>query len=327
MNLPGRTQGEYPHAQLEGTPVDPASFLSLHRVTFGYAGQAPVVRDVDLELAAGDIHCLVGRSGSGKTTLLKLAAGLLQPLAGAVTLSLPGRPKGDDRKAQPEGFPLSLPGRPKGDDRKARPEGFPLSLPGRPKGDDRKARPERNPLGDALLADRRAVGFVFQQPTLLDWLSVRDNVLLPVSLQRRPDGGDGLAADMLLEQLGLHTLSERYPRQLSGGQQSRVALARALLLRPPLLLLDEPFAALDAITREDLQRDLLSLCRTQGVTALFVTHDIAEAVFLGDRVSVLSAGRLVRQMTIPSDAARDTPAFGACCAALRGALGRDEVVA
>jgi NitT/TauT family transport system ATP-binding protein len=307
MNLPGRTQGEYPHAQLEGTPVDPASFLSLHRVTFGYAGQAPVVRDVDLELAAGDIHCLVGRSGSGKTTLLKLAAGLLQPLAGAVTLSLPGRPKGDDRKAQPEGFPLSL--------------------PGRPKGDDRKARPERNPLGDALLADRRAVGFVFQQPTLLDWLSVRDNVLLPVSLQRRPDGGDGLAADMLLEQLGLHTLSERYPRQLSGGQQSRVALARALLLRPPLLLLDEPFAALDAITREDLQRDLLSLCRTQGVTALFVTHDIAEAVFLGDRVSVLSAGRLVRQMTIPSDAARDTPAFGACCAALRGALGRDEVVA
>ena len=238
------------------------SFLSLRGVSFGYPGQAPVVQGLDLDLAGGDIHCLVGRSGCGKTTLLKLAAGLLQPSTGVVTL----------RGAAP--------------------------------------------------GDRRAVGFVFQQPTLLDWLMVRDNVLLPVSLQRRPAAADLRAADALLAQLGLHALGQRHPRQLSGGQQSRVALARALLLQPPLLLLDEPFASLDAITREELQRDLLRLCRAQGTTALFVTHDIAEAVFLGDRVSVLAGARLVTSLSVPTDAARDTPAFGACCAALREALGQ-----
>ena len=237
------------------------SFLSLRGVRFAYPGQVPVVEGLDLELAAGEIHCLVGRSGCGKTTLLKLAAGLLQPTAGTVAV---------------RGAPL---------------------------------------------VDRRSVGFVFQQPTLLDWLSVRDNVLLPVTLQRAPNATDVQAADALLGQLGLAGFGLRHPRQLSGGQQSRVALARALLLQPPLLLLDEPFAARDALTREDLQRDLLRLCRAQGVTALFVTHDIAEAVFLGDRVSVLAAGRLVHSLVVPPVIARDTPAFGACCAALRTALG------
>lgn len=247
--------------------MSPASFLVLRGVRFGYAGQPPVVQDLDLELAPGEIHCLVGRSGCGKTTLLKLAAGLLTPGAGTVTI---------------------------------------LGAP---------------PI------DRRAMGFVFQQPTLLDWLSVRDNVLLPVSLQRRVGAPDRQAADALLVLLGLASCSARFPRQLSGGQQSRVALARALLLRPPLLLLDEPFAALDAITREDLQRDLLRLCRTQGITALFVTHDINEAVFLGDRVSVLAAGRIVRQVTVPAGTGRDTPGFGACCAELRAALGQEEATA
>ena len=88
-------------------------------------------------------------------------------------------------------------------------------------------------------------------------------------------------------------MRERYPRQLSGGQQSRVALARALILDPALLLLDEPFAALDAITREELQRDLLRMSRSERTTVLFVTHDIAEAVYLGDRVTLMQAGRIV----------------------------------
>ena len=243
------------------------SFLALRGVRFAFPGQTAVVEGLDLELAAGEIHGLVGRSGCGKTTLLKLAAGLLRPTAGAVIV------------------------------------------------------------GGARQIDRRAVGFVFQQPTLLDWLSVRDNVLLPVTLQRPPGGNDLLAADALLAQLGLAGCSQRHPRQLSGGQQSRVALARALLLKPPLLLLDEPFAALDAITREDLQVDLLRLCRAQGSTALFVTHDIGEAVYIGDRVSVMAGGRVVHSLAVPSDAARDTPAFGACCAALRAALGLTGVEA
>ena len=237
------------------------SFLRLHGVAFSYPGFAPVVEDVSLELASGEIHCLVGRSGCGKTTLLKLAAGLLQPTHGQVLL---------------------------------------------------RGRPPTNP---------REVGFVFQSPTLLDWLRVRDNVLLPVSLQRRPNDADLRAADALLAQLGLAAHAGRYPRQLSGGQQSRVALARALLLQPPLLLLEEPFAALDAITREEVQRDLLRVCRARGASALFVTHDIAEAVFLGDRVSVMAGGRLVRTVRIEGEARRrDTPDFGAACTEVRDAL-------
>jgi NitT/TauT family transport system ATP-binding protein len=237
------------------------SFLRLRDVAFGYPGHAAVVDHVDLSLAPGEVHCLVGRSGCGKTTLLKLAAALLQPTSGQVLL---------------EGRPPSV---------------------------------------------GRHVGFVFQAPTLLDWLRVRDNVLLPVSLQRRPAAADVAQADALLAQLGLATLADRYPRQLSGGQQSRVALARALLVQPPLLLLDEPFAALDAITREELQQDLLRLARERGTTVLFVTHDIAEAVFLGDRVSVMADGRLVRTLPIdPAARVRDTAAFGAACATLRSVL-------
>jgi NitT/TauT family transport system ATP-binding protein len=168
--------------------------------------------------------------------------------------------------------------------------------------------------------DPKQAGFVFQAPTLLEWLRVRDNVLLPVSLQRRPTAADAQAADALLARLGLAGLGERYPRQLSGGQQSRVALARALLLEPELLLLDEPFAALDALTREELQRDLREVARARGTTVLFVTHDVAEAVFLGDRVSVLAQGQLVRTIARPDGAERDTPAFGAACAEVRAAL-------
>jgi NitT/TauT family transport system ATP-binding protein len=177
-------------------------------------------------------------------------------------------------------------------------------------------------------ADRREVGFVFQSPTLLDWLTVEANVLLPVSLQRRPTAQDAAAAQALLSQVGLQGFGTRFPRQLSGGQQSRVALARALLLKPPLLLLDEPFAALDAITREELQRDLPRVVRTTGTSVLFVTHDIAEAVFLGDQVSVVAGGRLVRTIDVGGEArTRDTPAFGQACAAVREALGLEEAPA
>lgn len=172
------------------------------------------------------------------------------------------------------------------------------------------------------------VGFVFQAPTLLDWLGARDNVLLPVTLHRRPTRADVDAADALLAQLGLGALADRHPRELSGGEQSRVALARALLSKPPLLLLDEPFAALDALTREELQRDLLRLVRARGTAVVFVTHDIHEAVFLGDRVAVMDRGRLVRTVSIDDEASqRDTPAFAAACATLREALAGEEVAA
>ncbi|MBV7483067.1 ABC transporter ATP-binding protein [Bordetella sp. BOR01] len=162
------------------------------------------------------------------------------------------------------------------------------------------------------------LGYVFQAPTLLEWRRVIDNVLLPVSLQRRPLAADLERAQALLAMLGLSDHARHYPRQLSGGQQSRVALARALILEPALLLLDEPFAALDAITRGELQDDLLRMCRVRKTTVLFVTHDIGEAVYLGDRVGVMHQGRLLADIPVDlgaprSQAMRHGAAFNQYC--------------
>jgi NitT/TauT family transport system ATP-binding protein len=184
--------------------------------------------------------------------------------------------------------------------------------------------------GEVVFRGRRpdtvgpGIGFVFQSPNLLEWLRVIDNVLLPVSLHHRPTDAERAQALQLLEQLGLGAQANKHPRQLSGGQQSRVALARALILRPALLLLDEPFAALDAITREELQRDLLQMCRDRGTGVLFVTHDIAEAVYLADRVDVVDAGRIAQEIAIDlpqrSAAVRTSAAFARYCAHVRSAL-------
>jgi NitT/TauT family transport system ATP-binding protein len=155
---------------------------------------------------------------------------------------------------------------------------------------------------------------------------VLDNVLLPVSLRREPTDDDRARARTLLEQMGLRGHESRYPRQLSGGQQSRVAIARAMVLSPPLLLMDEPFAALDAMTREELQLALQSICVAHNTAVLFVTHDIAEAVFLADRVAVMDRGRIVCDLPIAAPRPRSgqlryDAAFNAMCATLRQALG------
>ena len=181
--------------------------------------------------------------------------------------------------------------------------------------------------GGELAAPGPQLGFMFQAPTLLEWLAVLDNVLLPVSLQRKPTAQDTQRALQLLEQLGLTALARNHPRQLSGGQQSRVALARALILEPPLLLLDEPFAALDAITRAELQDDLLRTCRERGTSVLFVTHDINEAVYLGDRIALMHDGRIVDDWTIELPAPRKQSmrhgvVFNEYCAAVRASMDR-----
>lgn len=181
--------------------------------------------------------------------------------------------------------------------------------------------------GGELAAPGPQVGFMFQAPTLLDWHTVLENVLLPVSLQRKPTAQDTQHALQMLEQLGLTSHAQQRPRQLSGGQQSRVALARALILAPPLLLLDEPFAALDAITRAELQDDLLRTCRERGTTVLFVTHDINEAVYLGDRIALMHDGRIVQDWNINLPAPRNQtmrhgPTFNEYCARVRASMDR-----
>jgi len=171
----------------------------------------------------------------------------------------------------------------------------------------------------------RQVGFVFQTPTLLEWLSVLDNVLLPISLNRRLGPGDRAAAAELLALVGLSDYAGRYPPELSGGQQSRVAIARALITEPLVLLMDEPFAALDAITREELQIDLLRLCQLRRTTVLFVTHDIAEAIYLADRVAVMEHGRFRHALAVdlarprPQDV-RYSPRFNELCLEVRQAM-------
>jgi len=179
--------------------------------------------------------------------------------------------------------------------------------------------------GQRVLKPSAAVGFVFQSPTLLEWRTVLDNVLLPISLQRTPGPADLARAQMLLQLTGLASHAKRDPTALSGGQQSRVALARALVLSPALLLLDEPFAALDAMTREELQDDLLRLCALEQTSVLFVTHDIREAVYLADRVAVMSQGKITADMAVPlprprRQALRYEPPFNALCAQVRQAM-------
>ncbi len=149
--------------------------------------------------------------------------------------------------------------------------------------------------GGSLAAPGPQLGVMFQSPTLLDWLTVLDNVLLPLSLQRKPTAQDRHAAEQLLAQLGLAALARQQPGQLSGGQQSRVALARALMREPPLLLLDEPFAALDAMTRQVLQDELLQIYEKSKKTIIFITHSIDEALLLSTRMLIMSArpGRVV----------------------------------
>jgi NitT/TauT family transport system ATP-binding protein len=176
--------------------------------------------------------------------------------------------------------------------------------------------------GDPVIGPRADMGFVFQRPTLLEWLSVLDNVLLPISLQRPVRSSDRDMAAQLLTRMGLGAHVQHNPQALSGGQQSRVALARALMGEPKILCMDEPFAALDAITREELQHDLLVLCAQQGTSVLFVTHDMAEAVYLGDQVTVMHQGQMVHTLRIDlprprAHGVRHSAEFNAVCAQLR----------
>jgi NitT/TauT family transport system ATP-binding protein len=136
---------------------------------------------------------------------------------------------------------------------------------------------------------RRDVSFVFQDSTLLPWRTALQNVMLPKDVGNPPDRLDAHSAMDLLGLMGLKGMEGRYPTQLSGGQRQRVAIARALISRPRILLMDEPFGALDEITRDRLNDELLKLWRQTGTTILFVTHSIMEAAYLGQRVMVLAA--------------------------------------
>lgn len=147
---------------------------------------------------------------------------------------------------------------------------------------------------------------VLQEPTLMPWATVEGNVGLPFKLQRKGDVADRIAEALAL--VGLEGFAKAYPRELSGGMKMRVSIARALVTRPRLILMDEPFAALDEITRFKLNDDLLELKSAIGATVIFVTHSVFESVFLSDRIAVMAArpGRVIRELPVDAPYPRST---------------------
>ncbi|MFD9907526.1 ABC transporter ATP-binding protein [Streptomyces sp. NPDC059063] len=228
------------------------------------------LRDVSVDVGAGEFVALVGPSGCGKSTLLKLVAGLLAPSAGQVVLG-----------------------------------------------------------GEPVRGPRRDIGFVFQRAALLEWRSARRNILLQAEMRRMPSARARARADELMHVTGLDGFEDAYPHELSGGMQQRVALCRALLHEPPVLLMDEPFGALDALTREQMNVELHRVWRETGTTVLLVTHSIPEAVYLADRVVVLSPrpGTVTEVIDVGLPRRREyaatlaTPEFRAATGRIRELLG------
>lgn len=226
--------------------------LSISNIGKTYPNGTTALRDITLEIGAGEIVAVVGGSGCGKSTLLRLLSGLDHPTAGTIDVD-----------------------------------------------------------GTRIVAPHPAVGIVFQEPRLLPWLTVERNVGFGLDHLSRVERRDRVYA--ALKRVGLAEYGPRWPRELSGGQSQRVAIARALVTRPSVLLLDEPFSALDAFTRVELQDHLLEIWEDTRPTLVLVTHDIEEAVALATRVVVLRPfpGRiaLVTDVSLPRPRDRLSHAF------------------
>lgn len=173
----------------------------------------------------------------------------------------------------------------------------------------------------------RDLGFVFQEPTLMPWAKVFDNVYLPLKLSGMKRDEAAPVVQQVLEMVGLSRFADVYPRELSGGMKMRVSIARALVTRPRLLLMDEPFAALDEMTRIKLNNDLLAIWKEHRFSVIFVTHSVYESVYLSDRIVVMAArpGRVIDEIRIDEpyprgDAFRTSTRYNEHCIAVSRSL-------
>jgi NitT/TauT family transport system ATP-binding protein len=181
--------------------------------------------------------------------------------------------------------------------------------------------------GSAVMGPRTSVGVMFQDSTLLPWKTVLQNILFPIKIQKRPMAKYRARAQELIEMVGLGGFADKKPHQLSGGMRQRVAICRALITDPDILLMDEPFSALDAMTRDEMNDALLDIWDRYRKTGLFVTHSIREAVYLADRVLVMTRrpATVVADVRIPFTRPRDnsiggTVEFNKICEELRSLI-------
>ncbi|MFZ1907465.1 MAG: ABC transporter ATP-binding protein [Burkholderiales bacterium] len=211
--------------------------LALERITCTFAAREDrskgytALKDTTLVVAPGEFVSVVGPTGCGKSTLLNVAAGLLKPSAGSVTVN-----------------------------------------------------------GERLAGINRHAGYLFQADALMPWRTALDNVVAGLGFRGLPRSQALAKGNEWLKRVGLSGFGDRYPHQLSGGMRKRVALAQTLILGPQILLMDEPFSALDIQTRQLMENELLELWSADRKSVVFITHDLEEAIALSDRVIVLSAG-------------------------------------
>ena len=221
--------------------------LSLRGVTKSF-GDVQVLRGIDMDIAPGEMVCLIGASGSGKSTLLRAVNGLNPVVRGHVEVN----------------------------------DG------------SWSANVQTCSANDLRKVRRECVSMVFQQFGLLPWRTVRDNVALALELSQVPKKDRLARADEQLALVGLSDWADRKVGELSGGMQQRVGLARAFVTQAPILLMDEPFSALDPLIRTRLQDELLDLQRDLKRTIIFVSHDLDEAFKLGGRIAIMEGGRIVQ---------------------------------